>query len=101
MKAMHVTYSTKPEYTDENTRLIRAVFEELRATAPSGLRYMVLRHGDGRFVHFVEQNDGSPGLSDFEAFRAFQKDAGVRMQGRPSANEVQVVGAYGFGLDAA
>jgi hypothetical protein len=101
MKPVHVTYSTKPECTEENARLIRAVFEELRVKAPNGLRYMVLRHGDGRFVHFVEQRDGAPGLSDFEAFRAFQKDASERFQGRPEANEVQVVGAYGIELDVA
>jgi hypothetical protein len=101
MKPMHVTYSTKPEYTHENTRLIRAVFEELRIKAPSGLRYMVLRHGEGRFVHIVEQNEGGPSLSDLQAFRAFQKDAGERIQGRPSANEVEVVGTYGFEFDMA
>ncbi|MBB3452732.1 hypothetical protein FHT86_000988 [Rhizobium sp. BK313] len=62
---------------------------------------MVLRYGDGRFVHFVEQNEGAPGLSDLQAFRTFQKDASMRIQERPLANEVEVVGAYGFGIDIA
>ncbi len=42
---------------------------------------MFLRHGEGRFVHIVEQNEGGPSLSDLQAFRAFQKDAGERIQG--------------------
>ena len=89
------------ENTSTNSILRRAVFEELRMKTPAGLRYMVLRHGDGRFVHFVEQRDGAPALSDFATFRAFQKDASDRFQVRPEANEVQIVGSYGIELDVA
>lgn len=96
MKRTHVTNSSKPECSEENADLIRAVFEELRQKTPKGLRYMVLRHGDGRFIHVVEQREGAPGLPYSEAF---QKDAGARFQARPETNEVQVVGAYGFDVD--
>lgn len=99
MKSTHITYTAKPEAADENAGLIRAVFEELRAKAPTGLRYMVLRNGEGRFVHFVQQEEGGPSLSGLDAFRSFQKDSGARIQGRPEVNEVEVVGAYGFEPD--
>ena len=101
MKHTHVTYIAKPERAEENAGLIRAVFEELRLKSPDGLKYMVLRRGDGRFIHFVEQRDGAPRLADFEAFRAFQKHARDRIQGGPEVNEVQVVGVFGFKLDTA
>ena len=101
MKRTLVIYTTKLEHTEENARLIGSVFDELQAHAPEGLRYMVLRYGEGRFVHMVEQRDGVPSLSDFEAFRAFQKSASERWLVRPEVSEVTVVGSYGMMLDAA
>jgi hypothetical protein len=96
MKRTLVMYTTKPEHAEENARLIGNVFDELHTHAPEGLRYMVLHYGEGCFVHLVEQHDGAPPLSDFEAFRAFQKNAGERWLVRPQASEVTVVGSYGM-----
>lgn len=101
MKRTLVMYTTKPEHTAENTRLICNVFDELHTHAPEGLRYMVLRYGEGCFVHLVEQRDGAPSLRDFEAFRAFQKHADERWLARPQANEAAVVGSYGMPSDTA
>ncbi|HEY0523093.1 MAG TPA: hypothetical protein VGD08_06880 [Stellaceae bacterium] len=101
MKRTLVIYTTKPEHTEENARLIGSVFDELQAHAPEGLRYLVLRYGEGRSVHVVEQPDGAPSLSDFEAFRAFQKSASERWLVRPEVSEVTVVGSYGMMPDAA
>jgi hypothetical protein len=86
----------KPERTGENARLIERVFEELQARAPEGLRYLVLRYNEGSFAHIVEQHDGAPSLSDFEAFRTFQRSIGERWLVRPEASEVNVVGSYGM-----
>jgi len=60
MKRTVVRYKVKPEMAEENTRLIRKVFEELRAKSPEGIRYLALRLGDGTFVHFstVDTEDG-------------------------------------------
>jgi hypothetical protein len=91
-----VIYTTKPEHIEENARLIRSVFDELQAQAPKGLRYRVLRYGEGRFLHLVEQRDGAPSLADFEAFHAFQKGASERWLVRPEVSEVTVVGSYGI-----
>ena len=48
MKRMLIRYKTKPERTVENEALIKAVFAELHASAPEGLRYMSLKLADGR-----------------------------------------------------
>jgi hypothetical protein len=96
-----VIYTTKPERIEENARLISSVFDELQAQAPEGLRYTVLRYGEGRFLHLVEQRDGAPSLPDFEAFRAFQKGASERWLVRPEVSEVTVVGSYGMNLNVA
>jgi hypothetical protein len=96
MKRTLVLYATKLHLADENAHLIERVFDELRAQAPEGLRYMVLRYGEGRFAHLVEQRDGAPSLTDFEAFRAFQKNVGERWIARPEVSEVTVVGSYGM-----
>jgi hypothetical protein len=59
MKRTLVRYKTKPEQAEENARLIGKVFQELQATSPDGVRYLVLRLGDGTFLHFVETADGT------------------------------------------
>jgi hypothetical protein len=100
MKRKLVIYTTKPEHTAENARLIGRVFDELRTHAPAGLRYLVLRCGEGRFAHFVEERGVAPTLADFEAFRAFQKSASERWLVRPEVSEVAVLGSYGILPDA-
>ena len=73
MKRHLIRYKTKPERADENERLIKAVFKELRDKAPDGVRYMTLRSGDGTFVHLVEtetdaHSDIITGLAAFEGW---------------------------------
>ena len=53
MKRTLIRYKTKPDRTDENEALIKAVFRELHAKSPEGIRYMSLKLADGSFVHFV------------------------------------------------
>lgn len=100
MKRTLVLYTTKPDRAEENARLIGSVFAELQAQAPKGLRYVVLRYGEGRFAHLAEQPDGAPSLSDFAAFRAFQQSAGERWLVRPEVSAVSLVGSYGMTPDA-
>src|SRR5258708_35960518 len=52
MKRTVVRYKTKPEKAEENARLIEKVFQELRAKAPNGVRYLALKLADGSFIHF-------------------------------------------------
>jgi hypothetical protein len=47
-----VRYRTKEERAEENAELVQAVFAELAANDPGGLRYATFRLGDGvTFVH--------------------------------------------------
>ena len=94
MKRTLVRYKTKPEQADENARLIQNVFRELKAKAPAGVRYAVLRLGDGTFVHIAETEDGAPPIPSLDAFRAFQAGIKERCLEPPQPNEAMVVGNY-------
>ena len=94
MKRTLIRYKTRPEATDENQRLIEAVFAELRLKAPQSLRYMTLRLADGSFVHLVESREGDNTLSAMDAFRAFQSGVRERCSEPPQFNEATIVGNY-------
>jgi hypothetical protein len=94
MKRTVIRYRTKPEAAEENARLIAAVFRELAAAAPAGVRYMALRLADDTFVHVVESADGPSPLPQLPALRAFQAGIAERCIETPRAAEATVVGAY-------
>src|SRR6266436_2420853 len=53
-----IRYTTKPEWAQENERLIRDVFAELAADQPDGLRYAAFRLDDGlTFMHVAVLDD--------------------------------------------
>ena len=89
-----VRYTTRPERTEENQRLIEAVFQELAAKTPDGVRYLVLKVGDGSFVHFVETSEGASPLPGLPAFRSFQSGIKDRCLEPPQAGEATIVGNY-------
>ena len=78
MRRTVIRYRTKPEMADTNAELVAAVFTELKAVRPEGLRYMSLRLEDDTFIHIVETaaDDGSSALPKLAAFSAFQ--SGIR-----------------------
>jgi hypothetical protein len=94
VKRMIVRYKTKPDQADENARLIAAVFQELHAAAPDGVRYLALRLADGSFVHFVSIEDGAPPLAGLPAFRVFQGGVKDRCIEPPLALDATIVGDY-------
>ena len=62
MKRIMVTYKVKADQAQENQRLVEAVFAELAAKNPGGLRCASFTQEDGvSFVHVVsiETADGS------------------------------------------
>ncbi len=99
MKRTLVRYRTKPDQADTNQRLIEAVFRELKAKRPSGVRYMVLRLPDGTFMHFVTSEDGAMSLPSLAAFQAFQAGIKDRCLEPPQPTEPTLVGSYGFAPD--
>jgi hypothetical protein len=94
MKRTLIRYKTKPETTEQNQRLIEDVFAELQLKSPEGLRYMVLKLGDGSFLHFVEAGDGNNPLLAMEAFRRFQGGVRERCIEPPLPSEAIIVGNY-------
>ena len=95
MKRTVVHYRTKPETAQENERLIQAVFQELRAKSPDGVRYLALRLSDGSFIHFsTVDSDGANPISQLEAFRSFQAGVKERCSESPQVSEATIVGNY-------
>ena len=77
-----VTYSVRPEAAEEHIRLIRAIFEQLRAEQPANVEYKVVRLDDGvSFVHLstADTPDGSNPLPEMSAFKEFGKDSASRV----------------------
>lgn len=99
MKATVVQYTAKAERADENQQLVEAVFRELHATAPRGLRYASFRLDDGvSFVHIasVDTSDGSNPLGTIAAFAEFGREIAERCDEPPVVHDSQLVGSYGF-----
>jgi radical SAM superfamily enzyme with C-terminal helix-hairpin-helix motif len=96
MKRTMVRYKVKPEHAEENVRLIQKVFEELDAKSPAGVRYLVLRLGDGTFVHFstADTADGVSPIPRLEAFGRYQSGIKERCAEPPQSNDVTIVGDY-------
>ena len=96
MKQTLVRYKIRPEEAQENVRLIERVFQELKATAPEGVRYLCLRLNDGTFVHFatVESTDNAHPITSLDAFRAFQSGIKERCMELPQSGDATIVGNY-------
>jgi hypothetical protein len=97
MKRVMVRYKVKPDRVEENEALVRAVYEELAAAQPDGLRYATFKLGDGvSFVHVasVETEDGQNPLSQVDAFRRFTADVADRCEEQPVTTELSEIGSY-------
>ena len=96
MKTIMVRYKTSSkENADTNAALVRAVFEELRARAPGGIRYASYRLEDGvSFVHIATHEGSSEALTSLPAFKEFQKELKSRCAEPPIVSELSPVGAY-------
>jgi quinol monooxygenase YgiN len=96
MKTIMVRYKTSsPETSDKNAALVRAVFEELRAKAPGGIRYASYRMADGvTFVHIATHEGATDALTTLPSFKEFQKDIKSRCAEPPVVTELSPVGSY-------
>jgi hypothetical protein len=93
-----IRYRTHPERADDNQRAVEAVFAELAAAAPPGVRYLVLRLPDATFIHLVTVDDGADAsaLTRLPAFQAFQAGIRERVIEPPQPSEVTIVGNHGM-----
>ena len=57
MKRTLIRYQTKPDMADKNAELIAAVFAELKAAKPEGVRYLSLRLDDDMLRPFGRDHD--------------------------------------------
>ena len=96
MRRTLIRYRTKPEAADRNTALIAAVFSELKAANPDGVRYLSMRLDDDTFIHLVEatSEDGSSPIPKLAAFQAFQSGIRERCAEPPLVREATIVGDY-------
>lgn len=95
MRQVIVRYKVKPDRVEENERLVRAVYEELRSSEPDGLRYATFKLDDGvSFVHLASsEGDRSP-LTEVEAFKEFQRNIEDRCDEPPVVTGLDQVGSY-------
>lgn len=94
-----VQYKLKPECVEDNERLARAVYEELRSVRPPGLRYATFKLGDGlSFVHIVSHEGGgdNAALTSLASFKAFSSGVRERCEIPPARVELHEIGSYGF-----
>ena len=93
-----VRYRPKPDRAHENQRLVEAVFAELSATDPGGIRYATLRLADGTFVHVADIEGDTNPLAATAAFAEFQTEIADRCEvgEGPNPQDATVVGSYGF-----
>jgi len=92
-----IRYKTKPEFADENQRLVEKVYEELAARDPGEVHYATLRLEDGvTFMHVftTDSDDATNTLGGIAAFAEFLRDLPQRCVELPVAQPVTVVGSY-------
>ena len=96
MRRTWIRYRVKPELADRNAELVAAVFAELKAAEPDGVRYLTLRLEDDTFIHFVEvaAEDGSSPIPKLKAFQVFQDGIRDRCAEPPLVRDVRIVGNY-------
>ena len=97
-RTIMVRYKTSETHADANETLVRAVFQELRARAPKGLRYASYRLADGvTFVHIatLETPDENP-LVVLPSFKAFQEQLKDRCVEQPLVTELAALDSYGL-----
>jgi quinol monooxygenase YgiN len=99
VKRVLVRYRVKPDQTERNEQLVRAVYEELHRTEPIGFRYATFRLDDGvTFVHIHSRESDADGqaLGELESFKDFQKDIAERCEEKPVVSELHEVGSFRF-----
>ena len=90
------------EAADENQRRVEGVFDDLNATKPDTVSYIVLRLADDSFVHvsFHNHGDDEPNpIASTAAFARFQQDHADRREGGVDQQTAKLVGAYVTTID--
>lgn len=95
MRHVIVRYKVKPGQAELNEQLVKAVYEELQETKPTGFRYATFRLDDGlSFAHIAFQEGDDNPLTGNKAFAKFTDNIGDRCDIPPQVTEMHVVGSY-------
>lgn len=102
-KRLVTRYATKSaEAAGENQRRVEGVFDELAATRPDNVSYIVLRLADDSFLHVSFHNHGDDEvnpISSTPAFAHFQDGHADRRDGGVDQQTATLVGAYITDID--
>jgi hypothetical protein len=85
------------EAADENQRRVEGVFDDLAATRPDTVSYIVLRLEDDSFVHLSfhdHSDDEANPITSTAAFAHFQDGHADRRDGPVDQQKATLVGAY-------
>ena len=98
MGTVVVRYRPQADRADENQALVEAVFSELNAADPGGVRYATYRLADGTFVHIADVEADPNPLGGIAAFAQFQADIAERCEAGegPNPQTATLVGSYRF-----
>jgi hypothetical protein len=89
-----VQYTVRPDAVEQNVDLVRAVYDELAAQRPDGLRYSTMQIDETTFVHVaIVEGDSNP-LEQVAAFKAFTADIDARCVSGPDPHPATLVGRY-------
>ena len=91
-----------PEAADENQRRVEGVFDELSATKPDTVSYIMLRLEDDSFVHVSFHDHGDDEVNPITstaAFAHFQEGHADRRVGAVDQQRATLVGTYIITID--
>jgi hypothetical protein len=77
MKIVKVTYTTKPEFAEQNQTNIKNVMADLQRLQHSGINYNSCLGADGKtFIHtaFFKSEEDQKLLNELPSFKHFQED---------------------------
>jgi hypothetical protein len=96
-KVAIVTYKVLDGKADENREFVQAVFSNLKAKSPAGVKYASTIADDNlTFTHiaYFESDAAKTALTDSAEFKSFQKDLKERCEIPPNVNFCNIVGTY-------
>jgi hypothetical protein len=96
-----VKYTIKPNRADENEKLSRAVFAQLRANHPPHVAYTLLRDGN-EFLHvFINtKEDDASAVTELPLFKEFSRNLEERYQAPPELTRFRLKLLESYGLSA-
>lgn len=94
MQKFLITYSVRPDWADENHRLIGRFLDELNEVRPPELAYRAGRlNGGNDFFHIVETAHGPASFSHLPSYRFRAELASGKMIAGPVMTEFVDVGS--------